>query len=112
MVVDESKLVPALGPFGTPLEVLPFAPAVVAARVRALGAGDVTTRADRSDNGNLLCDAHFGTIDDPDALATALERIPGIVEHGIFRSELVERVVVAGDDGSVREQVNGRRDPA
>ena len=109
VVVDESKLVPALGPFGTPLEVLPFAPEVVAARVRALGAADVTTRDVRSDNGNLLCDAHFGSIDDPDALATALERVPGIVEHGIFRAALVERVVIAGDDGSVSERVNPAR---
>jgi ribose 5-phosphate isomerase A len=106
VVVDESKLVPALGPFGTPLEVLDFAPAVVAARIRALGATDVTIRPERSDNGNLLGDAHFGTIDDPVALATALERIPGLVEHGIFRHDLVERVVIAGDDGSVRELVN------
>ena len=109
VVVDESKLVPALGPFGTPLEVLPFAPAVVAARVRELGAAAVTTREVPSDNGNLLCDAHFEAIDDPDALATALERIPGIVEHGIFRSSLVERIVIAGDDGSVTERVNPAR---
>ena len=44
VVVDESKLVAHLGPFGTPLEVLDFAPAVVAGRVQALGATDVTTR--------------------------------------------------------------------
>ena len=54
VVVDESKLVAHLGPFGTPLEVLDFAPGIVAARVRALGAHDVTTRDRRSDNGNLL----------------------------------------------------------
>lgn len=106
VVVDESKLVPALGPFGTPLEVLDFAPAVVAGRVRALGATDVTTRPERSDNGNLLCDAHFGTIADPAALAGALDRIPGLVEHGIFLGERTERVVIAGDDGAVRELVN------
>ena len=65
VVVDESKLVDHLGPFGTPLEVLDFAPAVVAGRVRALGATEVTTRERRSDNGNLLMDADFGTIADP-----------------------------------------------
>ena len=32
VVVDESKLVPRLGPFGTPLEVLDYAPGVVADR--------------------------------------------------------------------------------
>jgi ribose 5-phosphate isomerase A len=104
VVVDESKLVPHLGPFGTPLEVLDFAPGVVAERVRRLGAHDVTTRDRRSDNGNLLFDAFFGSIDDPAALGAELAAVPGIVEHGIFPAALVERVVVAGADG-VRELV-------
>jgi len=102
VVVDESKLVPHLGPFGTPLEVLDFAPGVVAARVQSLGAREITTRDRRSDNGNLLVDAHFGSIDDPDALGLALAAIPGIVEHGLFPAAMVERVVVAGADG-IRE---------
>jgi ribose 5-phosphate isomerase A len=102
VIVDDSKLVPKLGPFGTPLEVLDFAPAVVADRVRRLGALEVTTREERSDNGNLLVDARFGTIDDAVALATELSLVPGIVEHGIFPGAMVERVVVAGADG-VRE---------
>lgn len=108
VVVDDSKLVDRLGAFGTPLEVLHFAPGVVRRRVEALGAASVTTRATQSDNGNLLVDAHFGTIDDPAGLARELEQIPGIVEHGIFLASLVERVVVAGNDGQVRELV---RDP-
>lgn len=105
VVVDESKLVPALGPFGTPLEVLDFAPGVVATRVQALGAHDLATRDRRSDNGNLLIDAQFGTIDDPDGLGLALQAVPGIVGHGLFPGTMVERVVVAGSDG-IRELVN------
>lgn len=108
VVVDESKLVPALGPFGTPLEVIDFAPATVVGWVTALGAMSVTTREGRSDNGNLLMDAHFGSIADPVALAAQLSATPGIVEHGIFPGSMVERVVVAGADG-VRELVNDRR---
>jgi ribose 5-phosphate isomerase A len=107
VVVDESKLVPALGPFGTPIEVLDFAPATVVAAVEALGARGVTTREGRSDNGNLLMSADFGAIDDPVALAARLAAIPGLVEHGIFPGSMVERVVVAGTDG-VRELVNER----
>jgi len=98
--VDESKLVPRLGAFGVPLEVLPFAPGVVAARVRALGASRVTTRRERSDGGNLLCDAAFGAIEDPAALARALDAIPGLVEHGIF---LGARHVIVGSATGVRE---------
>ena len=107
VVVDDSKLVDHLGPFGTPLEVLDFAPGVVAAAVEALGATRVTTRKVRSDNGNLLLDAHFGPIDDPVALAAALAGIPGIVEHGIFAGTMVERVVIAGADGAVTERTHG-----
>jgi ribose 5-phosphate isomerase A len=102
VVVDETKLVDALGPFGTPLEVLDFAPGVVADAVVALGASSVTTRDERSDNGNLVADARFGTIADPVTLAAALASVPGIVEHGIFPGDMVERVVVAGAD-STRE---------
>ena len=100
VVVDESKLVDHLGPFGIPLEVLDFAPAVVAARVQALGASAVTDRGRRTDNGNLIFDAAFGSITDPADLARKLEAIPGIVEHGIFLADLVERVVIAGVDGT------------
>ena len=103
VVADESKLVQRLGAFGLPLEVLDFAPAVVAARVTALGATSVTTRSSRSDNGNLLLDAHFATIDDPAGLARELEQIPGILEHGLFLSHMVERVVIGAAGGGVRE---------
>ena len=106
-MVDETKIVDALGPFGTPLEVLDFAPGVVTNAVLALGATSVTTRERRSDNGNLIMDAQFGSIADPVALATALATLPGIVEHGIFPGSMVERVVVAGLAG-VHELVNDR----
>ncbi len=99
VVVDESKLVDRLGPFGTPLEVLDFAPGVVADQVRALGAHTVRTRHRRTDNGNLVLDADFGTIEDPVALGERLGRITGLVEHGLFPGSLVERVVIAGTGG-------------
>jgi ribose 5-phosphate isomerase A len=105
VVADESKLVEQLGPFGTPLEVLRFAPDVVADRVRALGARDVTRRDRLSDNGCVLMDAHFGVIDDPASLARSLEAVPGIIEHGLFLADMVERVVVGTPDGSTSELV-------
>ena len=108
VVVDETKVVDALGPFGTPLEVLDFAPGVVTRAVLALGAHRVTTRDRRSDNGNLVMDAQFDNIADPVALGVALSQVAGIVEHGIFPGSMVERVVVAGAAG-VHELVNNRR---
>ena len=100
VVVDRSKVVPRLGPFGTPIEALPFAPAVVAEALHALGAESVDRREGLSDNGGVLLDARFGTIDDPAAMAFALSAVPGVVEHGIFLADLVSTVVVADPDGS------------
>ncbi|KAA0235392.1 MAG: Ribose-5-phosphate isomerase A [Acidimicrobiales bacterium] len=99
VVVDERKLVDKLGAFGTPVEILPFAPEVTAAWIRDLGASEVAFRQRSSDNGNLLADARFGLIDDPAGLATALSAVPGLVEHGIFSKELVTEVMVAGRGG-------------
>jgi ribose 5-phosphate isomerase A len=108
VVVDHHKLVPSLGPFGTPLELLHFAPHVTLERVRELGATGVSMRDGPSDNGNVLADAHFGRIDDPEALAVALSAVPGVVEHGIFLAAMVERVVVGGPEGT-RELLGGDR---
>jgi ribose 5-phosphate isomerase A len=102
VVVDEHKLVPHLGPFGTPIEVLDFAPEVTMAWVRALGATSVDVREALSDGGNLLADARFGEIEAPDELAAELSRVPGLVDHGLFPATMVERVVVAGGSG-IRE---------
>lgn len=107
VVVDRSKLVPRLGPFGTPLEVLDFAPAVVADAVAALGALRVERAEQRSDNDNALLRAYFPPIEDPAALAAALAAIPGIVEHGIFLGTTVDDVFVA-DVAGVRRRPGGR----
>ncbi len=99
VVADASKCVETLGAFGLPLEVLGFAPGVVAARLAGLGARRVTPRDAPSDNGNLLLDADFGPIRDPARLARELAAIPGLVEHGLFLAPCVERLIVAGADG-------------
>jgi ribose 5-phosphate isomerase A len=104
VVVDEHKLVPRLGPFGTPVELLAFAPQTAIGWIEQLGARRVTLRSGPSDSGNLLADAHFGAIEAPEQLAAQLDAIPGLVAHGLFPATMVERVVVGGTDG-VRELV-------
>ena len=99
VVVDESKVVQNLGPFGLPLEVLPFSPDVVAEQVVRLGARGIERRDEPSDNGNVLLRADFGLIEDPPALGVRLKAIAGLVDHGIFPGTMVERVIVAGTDG-------------
>jgi ribose 5-phosphate isomerase A len=101
VVVDRSKLVPHLGPFGTPVEVLAFAPAVVAEQLHALGATSVDRREGLSDNRGVLLDAQFGEIADPATLAAELSALAGVIEHGLFLSAMVSTVVVADPEGSI-----------
>jgi ribose 5-phosphate isomerase A len=37
-----------------------------------------------TDQGNLILDADFGIVNDPEKLARELSTIAGVVEHGIF----------------------------
>lgn len=89
IIADSSKQVAALGKFPLPVEVIPFAQSLIAARITALGAA-VKLRKDTkgnpfvSDEGHHILDCDFGQIPDPPALARTLSDMPGIVEHGLF----------------------------
>jgi ribose 5-phosphate isomerase A len=91
VIADASKLVKQLGKFPLPLEVIPFASPWVMDRIQELGANPVLrtdktdpTKTALTDQGNWLLDCHFEQIPDPEQLTSRLERIPGIVEHGLF----------------------------
>ena len=89
VVADDSKRAAALD-LPVPLEVLADAVPVVEARLATLGGDPELRAADRkdgpvvTDNGHLVVDCEFGTIDDPESLAATLSGIPGVVEHGLF----------------------------
>jgi len=91
VVADASKQVPKLGKFPLPVEVIKFAQALVAKRIRALGA-DVQLRREPdgkpylTDENNYILDCRFGEIQDADTLARQLSEMPGVVEHGLFIS--------------------------
>lgn len=103
IVVDAAKLVPALGAFPLPLEVVAFGWGATARFVTGLGATVQLRRDDdgapyRTDQGNLILDCAFGRIADPAGLARALEGRAGIVEHGLFLG-LATDLIVAGANG-------------
>jgi ribose 5-phosphate isomerase A len=89
VVVDDSKRAAALD-LPVPLEALADAVPVVESRLAALGGDPQLRAAERkdgpvvTDNGHLVVDCEFGTIDDPESLAATLSGIPGVVEHGLF----------------------------
>jgi ribose 5-phosphate isomerase A len=89
VISDSSKLVPVLGKFPLPVEIVAFARTVVENKIKSLDATfKLRTKPDGAtyltDNGNPILDCTFGKIADPAALARTLSDTPGIVEHGLF----------------------------
>jgi ribose 5-phosphate isomerase A len=106
VVADSSKIVPVLGKFPLPVEVISFARTVVERKIVSLGGSPkLRTKADGSpfatDNGNQILDCSFGKIDDPPALARELSGTPGVVEHGLFIG--LAKLAVVGRGNSVDE---------
>jgi ribose 5-phosphate isomerase A len=111
VIADASKRVPRLGRFPLPIEVVPFGLGAtgraVAAALERLGcAGEVRLRtgvADApflTDGGHYILDAHLGGIAEHEALAAALNAIPGVVEHGLFIG-LATSAILSTEDGIV-----------
>jgi ribose 5-phosphate isomerase A len=113
IVVDESKLSPALGTQrALPVEVIPFGWQSQALYLESLGATVIFRKDDNekrfmTDQGNLILDCNFGPIADPETLAEALNARAGIVEHGLFLG-LATDVIVAHVKGVYHRTRNKR----
>lgn len=103
IIVDSSKPVEYLGRFNLPIEILPFAVSWVEYSLRRLN-GDPKRRMRNdgtpflTDQGNMILDTNFGLIENPLQLATELDNIPGIVEHGLFLTE-IDSVYIGRPEG-------------
>jgi ribose 5-phosphate isomerase A len=104
IVVDESKLSPALGTrWAVPVEVVAFGWRSQVSYLESLGAW-VSIRQDRhgkrfvTDQGNLILDCKFGPLSQPPQLAAELNARSGIVVHGLFIG-LATDVIVASVTG-------------
>lgn len=98
-IADSTKPVAALtGP--VPVEILPFARASAFARIEALGGRPVLREGRLSDQGNLLVDCAFETLD-VKRVAAGLAAIPGLVGHGLFLDE-IDVLIVGTADGVER----------
>jgi ribose 5-phosphate isomerase A len=108
VIADAAKVVPVLGAFPLPIEVVAFGhkttgnriadvlldhEIIMPARARTADRGLV-----RTDGGNLIYDAKCGAIHDPVRLADDLKLITGVVEHGLFL-DLADEAIIGGDDG-------------
>ncbi len=106
VVADSSKLVPVLGRFPLPVEVVQMALPIVNRQLVALGLNPkLRHHPDGSlyvtDEGNVLLDCACGSIPDPAKTAADIRAIVGVVEHGLFLN-MASLALIAGEDG-VRE---------
>ncbi len=106
VVVDSSKVVPHLGQFPLPVEVIQMALPIVQHKLTALGVHPtLRTFASGSpyltDEGNFILDCACGEILQPAELAASIRAIVGVVEHGLFLGMATEALI--GYDDRVEE---------
>lgn len=107
VIADHAKVVPVLGTFPLPIEVVAFGHKTTGNRIAdVLIDHDINTparirQADRglvrTDGGNLIYDAACKAIHDPARLADDLKLITGVVEHGLFL-DLADLAIIGTDD--------------
>jgi ribose 5-phosphate isomerase A len=104
IIVDESKMVPQLGKFPLPIEIVPFGWEGTVEKVAQLGVSPVLRKKEGevfvTDNGNYILDIPYEKIDDPVTLHDQLKSIVGVVETGLF-VHMADEVLV-GEDGKVK----------
>ncbi len=108
VIADETKVVDTLGAFALPIEVNSFGLKSTTMAIEKLASrlgltGEIALRATGkedfvTDGGHFILDASFGRIPDAEALASQLNAIPGVVEHGLFIN-LASLAVIAGPSG-------------
>jgi ribose 5-phosphate isomerase A len=106
VVATPSKLVPVLGTFPLPVEIVPYAMQYVLREIGIVHPGiDIVRRGGDTpfvtDNGNWILDCHFGAIEQPALVDTTLKSIHGVVASGIFIG-LVNDVVLGHEDGTAQ----------
>jgi ribose 5-phosphate isomerase A len=111
-IADASKLVPVLGAFPLPVEVIPMARAHVAREIARLGGRPRLREGFVTDNGNVVLDVAGLSIDDPVALEERLNNIVGAVTNGLFARRGAD-VVLLGTPQGVRTLLRpeGPREP-
>ncbi len=104
IIADSSKKVALLGSFKVPLEVIPFASGYVLQEIEKLqGQGKIRSKDEKifvTDQGNHIIDVDFGKIKDPIMLAEKLNRIVGLVCHGLFIN-LTSKIIMGTGDKTV-----------
>ncbi len=102
-IVDESKLVPVLGKFPLPVEVIPMARSYLAREIVRRGGQPVLREGFTTDNGNVILDVRNLHITDPVALESDLNQLAGVVSVGLFARRPADLLLAGTAAGGVRE---------
>lgn len=97
-ICDATKLVPVLGKFPLPVEVLPMARSHVARELVKLG-GQPVLRDFTTDNGNVILDVHGLTIMNPVEMEAKINQIVGVVTNGLFAARPANILLLATAEG-------------
>ena len=98
-ICDASKLVPVLGRFPLPVEVIPMARSHVGRELRRLGGHPALREGFKTDNGNVILDCHGLTITDPVRLEAELNNVAGAVTNGLFARRGADLLLLGGPEG-------------
>ena len=98
-IVDETNLVPTLGRFPVPIEVIPMAQSYVARQMIKAGGQPIWREGFVTDNGNHIIDVHNLKIVNPLELETRFNQIAGIVTVGIFANRPADVLLIGGASG-------------
>lgn len=99
-IADISKEEVALGKtFPLPLAVVPMARSSVARQLVKLGGDPIYRNGFTTDQGNIILDVHNLTINEPLALETQLDQMPGVVCNGLFAHCRADVLLIGGPDG-------------
>ncbi|HWD23542.1 MAG TPA: ribose-5-phosphate isomerase RpiA [Burkholderiales bacterium] len=100
-ICDASKLVPVLGRFPLPVEVVPMARGHVGRELLRMGGHPELRQGFKTDNGNLILDCHGLTLLDPAKTEAELNNIAGVVTNGIFARRPADLLLLAKVDGGI-----------
>ena len=98
-IIDDTKLVPFLGKFPLPIEVIPMARSFVSREMIKLKGQPIWRENFLTDNGNEIIDVHNLKITNPSELEATINQITGVVSVGIFAKRSADILLVANNDG-------------
>ncbi|MDG2421099.1 MAG: ribose-5-phosphate isomerase RpiA [Gammaproteobacteria bacterium] len=100
-IADETKLVPILGKFPLPIEVIPMARSHVGRQIVKLGGDPVYRENCVTDNGNHIIDVYNLEILEPKKLEQEINQITGVVTNGLF-AERPANLLILGTSSGVK----------